>query len=140
MLMLSNHYPLASGAVSHGFLDQAFWLKRTLGMSDDSVGMPWDIFGRARGLAACEAQSLGPGFLANERHLSPQRNLSPCIAMRLPCLLTRVSIIADNEEEEIRATGRLFLRNLPYTATEADLAELLGEYGQLSEVHLVLDR
>ena len=40
----------------------------------------------------------------------------------------------------MRAAGRLFLRNLPFSTTEADLAELLGDYGQLSEVHLVMDR
>ena len=37
-------------------------------------------------------------------------------------------------------TGRLFVRNLPYAATEADLAEAFGEHGELEEVHLVLDR
>ena len=40
----------------------------------------------------------------------------------------------------IAETGRLFLRNLPYQATEADLAMLFKEYGELSEVHLILDR
>ncbi len=40
----------------------------------------------------------------------------------------------------IAETGRLFLRNLPYQATEADLAGLFEEYGELSEVHLILDR
>lgn len=40
----------------------------------------------------------------------------------------------------IAQTGRLFLRNLPYQATEADLAALFEEYGELSEVHLILDR
>lgn len=38
------------------------------------------------------------------------------------------------------AAGRLFLRNLPYGATEVDLAALLSEFGDLSEVHLVVDR
>lgn len=37
-------------------------------------------------------------------------------------------------------TGRLFVRNLAYTATEADLSEAFGRYGDLEEVHLVLDR
>lgn len=40
----------------------------------------------------------------------------------------------------ISETGRLFLRNLPYQATEADLTSLFEEYGELSEVHLVVDR
>ena len=37
-------------------------------------------------------------------------------------------------------TGRLFVRNLPFSAAEPDLAELFQEYGELSEVHLVQDR
>ncbi|XP_074570750.1 multiple RNA-binding domain-containing protein 1 [Curcuma longa] len=37
-------------------------------------------------------------------------------------------------------TGRLFIRNLPYTATEDDLAELFSQFGELSEVHLVVDK
>ena len=40
----------------------------------------------------------------------------------------------------VAETGRLFLRNLPYQATESDLAALFEEYGKLSEVHLILDR
>jgi hypothetical protein len=32
------------------------------------------------------------------------------------------------------------VRNLAYSATQADLAALFGEHGQLEEVHLVLDR
>lgn len=43
-------------------------------------------------------------------------------------------------EEGIMDTGRLFVRNLAYTATEADLSTLFGEHGDLQEVHLVLDR
>eukprot|EP00884_Botryococcus_braunii_P005166 jgi/Botrbrau1/14650/Bobra.0108s0011.1 len=52
----------------------------------------------------------------------------------------------DNEDDEggaevrVEDTGRLFMRNLPYTATQADLAQLLEAYGELSEVHLVVDR
>ena len=51
-----------------------------------------------------------------------------------------LTLSAADEEDGVRAAGRLFLRNLPYAATEADLAELMGEYGQLAEVHLVVDR
>ena len=40
----------------------------------------------------------------------------------------------------IEETARLFIRNLPYGATEADLAEAFREHGEISEVHLVLDR
>lgn len=51
-----------------------------------------------------------------------------------------ISAAAEHSDDGLRAAGRLFLRNLPYAATEADLAELMGEYGQLAEVHLVMDR
>lgn len=40
----------------------------------------------------------------------------------------------------IEDTGRLFLRNLPYGATESDLRELLEPFGELSDIHLVLDK
>lgn len=41
---------------------------------------------------------------------------------------------------QVGDTGRLFVRNLPFTAAEADLAELFQEHGELAEVHLVKDR
>lgn len=44
------------------------------------------------------------------------------------------------EDEDAGSTGRLFLRNLPFTTTEAELSEAFSEYGDLQEVHLVLDR
>ena len=44
------------------------------------------------------------------------------------------------EEEDVGSTGRLFLRNLPFTTTEAELSGAFAEYGDLQEVHLVLDR
>ena len=43
-------------------------------------------------------------------------------------------------EPLIEETGRLFVRNLPFGATEADLAEAFGEHGELQEVHLVVDK
>ena len=48
--------------------------------------------------------------------------------------------MAQTEAAAIEETARLFVRNLPYSATEADLAAAFGEHGELSEVHLVLDR
>ncbi|KAL5722290.1 hypothetical protein ACHQM5_005828 [Ranunculus cassubicifolius] len=48
---------------------------------------------------------------------------------------------SENDEMElVRKTGRLFIRNLPYTATEDDLRELFQRYGDLSEAHLVLNK
>jgi hypothetical protein len=47
---------------------------------------------------------------------------------------------AQTQEASIEETARLFVRNLPYSATEAELAEAFGQHGQLSEVHIVLDK
>lgn len=40
----------------------------------------------------------------------------------------------DQIVESIKATGRLFVRNLPYTATEDDLRKHFQQYGDLQEV------
>ncbi|KUJ08868.1 RNA-binding domain-containing protein [Mollisia scopiformis] len=45
----------------------------------------------------------------------------------------------DPTVEAIRATGRLFVRNLSYTATEDDLREHFAAHGTLEEVHLPVD-
>ncbi|ONK55952.1 uncharacterized protein A4U43_C10F2630 [Asparagus officinalis] len=37
-------------------------------------------------------------------------------------------------------TGRLFIRNLPYTANEDELLELFSQFGDVSQVHLVVDK
>ncbi len=47
---------------------------------------------------------------------------------------------AETQEASIEETARLFVRNLPYSATEADLAEAFGQHGELSEVHIVMDK
>ncbi|BDA49748.1 Multiple RNA-binding domain-containing protein 1 [Coccomyxa sp. Obi] len=47
---------------------------------------------------------------------------------------------AQTQEASIEETARLFVRNLPYSATEADLAEAFGQHGELSEVHIVMDK
>ncbi|SEI30957.1 YALIA101S01e11562g1_1 [Yarrowia lipolytica] len=39
----------------------------------------------------------------------------------------------------IRKTGRLFLRNLLYTAKEEDFRQLFSQYGELEEVHLPIN-
>ncbi|PTB40590.1 uncharacterized protein TrAFT101_005766 [Trichoderma asperellum] len=43
---------------------------------------------------------------------------------------------ADDAIATITRTSRLFVRNLPYTATEEDLHQKFGEFGTLQEVHL----
>lgn len=44
------------------------------------------------------------------------------------------------EEEGIAESGRLFVRNLPFTTTEEDLSELFGKFGPLAEVTVPLDK
>ncbi|KAK1254976.1 hypothetical protein MKX08_008971 [Trichoderma sp. CBMAI-0020] len=46
------------------------------------------------------------------------------------------STTADDAIATISRTSRLFVRNLPYTATEEDLHQKFGEFGTLQEVHL----
>ncbi|TVK90450.1 putative RNA-binding protein 19 [Bagarius yarrelli] len=45
----------------------------------------------------------------------------------------------DEEEEDVSESGRLFVRNLPYTCTEEELKELFTKHGQLSELHFPID-
>ncbi|XP_016058588.1 PREDICTED: probable RNA-binding protein 19 [Miniopterus natalensis] len=48
--------------------------------------------------------------------------------------------LGENEEEEDLAdSGRLFVRNLPYTSTEEDLEGIFSKYGPLSELHYPID-
>ncbi|KAJ4131080.1 Multiple RNA-binding domain-containing protein 1 [Fusarium equiseti] len=42
----------------------------------------------------------------------------------------------DDSLEAIRRTSRLFVRNLPYSATEDDLRETFEQFGTVEEVHL----
>ncbi|KAF8241818.1 RNA-binding domain-containing protein [Wilcoxina mikolae CBS 423.85] len=45
----------------------------------------------------------------------------------------------DDAVETILQSGRLFVRNLPYSAAEDDLRQLFSAYGELQEVHLPID-
>ncbi|XP_071338930.1 probable RNA-binding protein 19 [Trachinotus anak] len=45
----------------------------------------------------------------------------------------------DEEEEDIAESGRLFIRNLPYTCTEEEIKELFAKHGPLSEVLFPID-
>ncbi len=40
----------------------------------------------------------------------------------------------------LSSTGRLFLRNLPYTATEEELREAFAPYGDVAAVHVLVDK
>ncbi|KAG7489015.1 putative RNA-binding protein 19 [Solea senegalensis] len=45
----------------------------------------------------------------------------------------------DEEEEDVAESGRLFVRNLPYSCTEEELKELFAKHGPLSEVLFPID-
>ncbi|XP_054905016.1 probable RNA-binding protein 19 [Poeciliopsis prolifica] len=45
----------------------------------------------------------------------------------------------DEEEEDVSESGRLFIRNLPYTCTEEEMKELFTKYGPLSEILFPID-
>ncbi|KAF6136624.1 hypothetical protein GIB67_016080 [Kingdonia uniflora] len=52
----------------------------------------------------------------------------------------KASSPVENDKEQVIETRRLFVRNLPYTATEDDLSELFSKFGSVSEVHIVVDK
>ncbi|XP_073438658.1 probable RNA-binding protein 19 [Dendrobates tinctorius] len=43
-------------------------------------------------------------------------------------------------QEDLSDSGRLFVRNLPYSCTEEDLETLFSKYGPLSEIHFPIDK
>eukprot|EP00210_Caulerpa_lentillifera_P009688 g9243.t1 len=51
-----------------------------------------------------------------------------------------VSQSSNKESKDDFGTGRLFVRNLPYSTTEDDLIEAFSPFGELLEVHLVTDQ
>lgn len=46
--------------------------------------------------------------------------------------------VEDNAIEQIRRTGRLFVRNLPYKVTEDELRQHFEKYGETEEVHVAV--
>lgn len=44
------------------------------------------------------------------------------------------------KEESIAESGRIFIRNLPYSVTEEELEALFKPYGPLAETHLPIDK
>ncbi|KAL6995183.1 hypothetical protein U1Q18_005318 [Sarracenia purpurea var. burkii] len=45
-----------------------------------------------------------------------------------------------DDQNDVLETDRLFVRNLPYAATENELGEHFGKIGDVSQVHLVVDK
>ncbi|XP_056274679.1 probable RNA-binding protein 19 [Pseudoliparis swirei] len=45
----------------------------------------------------------------------------------------------DEEEEDVAESGRLFIRNLPYTCTEEEITQLFSKHGPLSEMLFPID-
>lgn len=45
----------------------------------------------------------------------------------------------EDEDEDLTDTGRLFIRNLPFSCSEDELMELFQSFGPVTEVHLPLD-
>ncbi|GFZ08340.1 nucleotide/nucleic acid binding protein [Actinidia rufa] len=45
-----------------------------------------------------------------------------------------------DDKNELLETGRVFVRNLPYSATEDELEEHFSKFGNVSQVHLVVDK
>lgn len=48
--------------------------------------------------------------------------------------------VPSDPQNIIAQTGRLFVRNLPYSATEDDLKTVFEKYGEVREAHIVLDK
>jgi len=52
---------------------------------------------------------------------------------------SREKVLA-SDMEAVADTGRVFVRNLPFTATEEEVAERFAEFGALTAVHVIVDR
>lgn len=48
--------------------------------------------------------------------------------------------VQPSSTEAVLDTGRLFVRNLPFTTTEDELQEHFEKYGNISQVHIVVDK
>lgn len=52
----------------------------------------------------------------------------------------KASLVDDSEVESVMESGRIFIRNLPFSTQEEDLTELFEKYGPLTEVIIPLDK
>ncbi|CAM6084747.1 unnamed protein product [Calypogeia fissa] len=81
-----------------------------------------------------DAKEILPELVVDETELAPADSSGQNVGEQV------TATIDAEQQENVSETGRLFVRNLPYTASEEDLTELFGKFGQLSQVHLVLDK
>ncbi|KAJ3067372.1 putative RNA-binding protein 19 [Podochytrium sp. JEL0797] len=77
----------------------------------------------------------------NDAEPESESSAEPAIDESLP----ERALLKESVEEELPAeiiadTGRLFVKNLPFTCTTDDLKELFGKFGPLSEVHMSIDK
>lgn len=49
------------------------------------------------------------------------------------------SLKDEDEDEDVGVTGRLFVRNLPFSVSEDELSELFEAFGPVSEVHIPMN-
>ncbi|KAK1304495.1 Polyadenylate-binding protein RBP47C' [Acorus calamus] len=53
---------------------------------------------------------------------------------------TNPSMELNDEDKLSLESGRLFVRNLPYATNEEELVELFGKFGDIAQVHIVVDK
>ncbi|KUI58663.1 Multiple RNA-binding domain-containing protein 1 [Cytospora mali] len=73
---------------------------------------------------------------AEKRELSPSADVDMDRASPEPQETAVGLPVGDNATEQIRRTGRLFVRNLPFKVTEDELRKHFGKYGETEEVHV----
>ncbi|KIH91879.1 hypothetical protein SPBR_01729 [Sporothrix brasiliensis 5110] len=76
---------------------------------------------------------------ANDDYENPIRRLAPAAAPAAPAATTAAPtpappVVPLPAEEQIRKTSRLFVRNLPYDATEAQIQKYFTAFGTVQEI------
>ena len=91
-----------------------------------------------------EAAKLERETAARERQAMEaalERDAAKQLAREAPKLGHRAAEFAANAPDaDVGETGRLFVRNLPFVATEEELESYFEKWGQLVEVHIMRDR
>ncbi|KAF7352281.1 Multiple RNA-binding domain-containing protein 1 [Mycena venus] len=70
---------------------------------------------------------------------SDDEDLDPQPPSAVPAAITSAEPPKDPTKETILQTSRLFVRNLAFSCTEADLLEFFSPFGEISQVHIPLD-